>query len=105
MFGQSQVQASGRSEDDAVGNSLSVFGARRGYQEFTKMAQGNSLEEDRDSLEDYQGKSKSLPEVGKFLKWICSDDIVGARREFARSSSKESGSLLRTHREITRGRS
>ncbi|RRT35139.1 hypothetical protein B296_00006968 [Ensete ventricosum] len=38
-----------------------MSGAHRGYQEFTRMAQGSSPEEDRDSPEYYRGYPKSLP--------------------------------------------
>ncbi|RRT35926.1 hypothetical protein B296_00051001 [Ensete ventricosum] len=39
---------------------MSASGARRGYREFARMAQGSSPEEERDSPEDYRGQPKSL---------------------------------------------
>ncbi|RZS28136.1 hypothetical protein BHM03_00061696 [Ensete ventricosum] len=39
-----------------------ALGARRGYREFTRMAQGSSPEEDQDSLEDCRGSRKAYRE-------------------------------------------
>ncbi|RWV81960.1 hypothetical protein GW17_00056578 [Ensete ventricosum] len=56
---------------------MSVSEARRGYQEFAKMAQGSSPKEDRDSLEDCRGL----------------DDAVGSRQKFARRFTEGIGKL------------
>ncbi|RWV81457.1 hypothetical protein GW17_00057124 [Ensete ventricosum] len=67
------------------------------------MTQGSSLEEDRDSSEDFQGQAKGLLGVGK-VSGQGLDDTVGAHREFSRTSLKVSGKSLGTHREIAGGR-
>ncbi|RRT34453.1 hypothetical protein B296_00035511 [Ensete ventricosum] len=52
---------------------MSTSGARRGYREFIRMAQGSSLEDDRDSPEIVRGSRKACWEIC----WELAEGIRG----------------------------
>ncbi|RRT39075.1 hypothetical protein B296_00043758 [Ensete ventricosum] len=82
MIGQSQVQAYGWSKNDAVGNSLGV------HQELAK------------GIKSLPGWHKGVHRKKTKTHWKIIgglDDVVGTRREFAKTSPKVSGTSLGTY--------
>ncbi|RWW09313.1 hypothetical protein GW17_00027200 [Ensete ventricosum] len=108
---QSQVQASGRSEDDVIGNSP---GVRRELAEGIGSLLGWLKGVRRKKTETHQkivgGNQKAYRELGSYKPYMDPGSNIGilprfrrcggARREFARTSPKVSGRSLGTRWEI-----
>ncbi|RRT36650.1 hypothetical protein B296_00046195 [Ensete ventricosum] len=103
-IGQSQVQASGRGSDDAVGNSPRV---RRELAEGMGNLPGWHKRVRQKKTKTHQkivgGSRKAYRELGRYRAkdWMMRRELVGSSLG---DSPKGSGSSLGTHREITRGR-